>query len=72
MLTRCDVLGAQEYQRALAAASGGVTPELGAALEKMNSLNAWEVDSEARRMLEAVGLHDPNAKVSADTSRFEE
>jgi len=53
----------QEYQRALAAAAGGVTPELGVALEKMNNLNAWEVDAEARRMLEAVGLKDANAKV---------
>ena len=53
----------QEYQRALAAAAGGVTPELGVALEKMNNLNAWEVDAEARRMVEAVGLKDANAKV---------
>jgi hypothetical protein len=40
-----------------------VTPELAAAIDRMNVLNAWGVDSEAKRMLDAVGLTDPNAKV---------
>ena len=36
-----------------------------AAIEAMNTHNAWQVDSEAHRILEAVGLKDPNIKVGA-------
>ncbi|KAL6746405.1 P-loop containing nucleoside triphosphate hydrolase protein [Haematococcus lacustris] len=49
----------QQYQQALAAseaASGKVTKELEVAIERMNTYNAWELDSEAKRVLEAVGL----------------
>eukprot|EP00879_Flechtneria_rotunda_P011674 GHRR01012194.1.p1 GENE.GHRR01012194.1~~GHRR01012194.1.p1 ORF type:complete len:625 (+),score=273.22 GHRR01012194.1:471-2345(+) len=53
----------QQYQRALSAAAGGITPELEAAIEAMNTHNAWQVDSKAHRILEAVGLTDPNVKV---------
>jgi hypothetical protein len=30
--------------------------ELEAAIEKMNTYNAWEIDAEAKRILEAVGI----------------
>ncbi|GLC41037.1 hypothetical protein PLESTB_000950000 [Pleodorina starrii] len=54
----------QEYQRALATADGGaVTKELELAIEQMNTLNAWEIDAEAKRVLEAVGITDLNAPV---------
>ncbi|WIA12397.1 hypothetical protein OEZ85_012443 [Tetradesmus obliquus] len=53
----------QSYQRALSEAGGAITPQLEAAIEAMNTHNAWEVDSDARRILEAVGLKDPNAIV---------
>eukprot|EP00775_Hariotina_reticulata_P003188 gene3188-3466_t len=53
----------QEYQRALAAAGSVVTPQLESAIEAMNTHNAWQVDGEARRLLEAVGLRDPNMQV---------
>ncbi|KAF6262123.1 P-loop containing nucleoside triphosphate hydrolase protein [Scenedesmus sp. NREL 46B-D3] len=53
----------QSYQRALSEAGGGITPQLEAAIEAMDTHNAWEVDSDARRILEAVGLKDPNAAV---------
>lgn len=33
------------------------------AIEKMNTFNAWEIDAEAKRVLEAVGITDLNAKV---------
>lgn len=32
--------------------------ELEQALERMNALNAWEIDAEAKRVLEAVGIKD--------------
>ncbi|GIL85565.1 hypothetical protein Vretifemale_14058 [Volvox reticuliferus] len=53
----------QEYQRALATATGAVTKELEVAIEKMNTFNAWEIDAEAKRVLEAVGITDLNAAV---------
>lgn len=53
----------QEYQSALSAANGGITPRLEAAIEAMHTHDAWQVDSDARQKLEAVGLHDPDAKV---------
>lgn len=28
----------------------------------MNALNAWEIDAEAKRVLEAVGLRDPTLR----------
>ncbi len=37
--------------------------ELEVAIEKMNTFNAWEIDAEAKRVLEAVGITDLNAKV---------
>ncbi|KAF8071337.1 yfmR [Scenedesmus sp. PABB004] len=54
----------QAYQRALADAGGAVTPALEAAIEAMDTHNAWEVDGEARRILSAVGLPDANAPVA--------
>jgi hypothetical protein len=38
----------QEYERALASAGGTVTPELQRAIERMDGLQAWEIDSEVR------------------------
>jgi hypothetical protein len=37
--------------------------ELEVAIEKMNTFNAWEIDGEAKRVLEAVGITDLNAIV---------
>lgn len=34
--------------------------ELESAIERMNTLNAWEIDAEAKRVLEAVGITDLN------------
>lgn len=48
-----------------AAADGSITKELEAAIEKMNTYNAWEIDAEAKRVLEAVGIPDPNQKVGS-------
>ncbi len=45
---------------ALTTAAGGMTPQLESSIEKMNALNAWHVDAEAKRVLEAVGVRDPN------------
>ncbi|EFJ52913.1 hypothetical protein VOLCADRAFT_86383 [Volvox carteri f. nagariensis] len=53
----------QEYQRALATANGALTKDLEVAIEKMNTYNAWEIDGEAKRVLEAVGITDLNAPV---------
>ncbi|PNW81895.1 hypothetical protein CHLRE_06g265100v5 [Chlamydomonas reinhardtii] len=53
----------QEYQNALATANGAVTKELEVAIEKMNTFNAWEIDAEAKRVLEAVGITDLSACV---------
>ncbi|KIZ04735.1 ATP-binding cassette, sub-family F, member 3 [Monoraphidium neglectum] len=45
-----DVVRAvQEYERALAGAGDRVTAELQAAIERMDAMQAWEVDSEVRR-----------------------
>lgn len=33
------------------------------AIEKMNTFNAWEIDAEAKRVLEAVGITDLSACV---------
>ncbi|MEW5303767.1 MAG: hypothetical protein WDW36_006426 [Sanguina aurantia] len=45
------------YQDALASATGdSLSKELAAAIEKMDALNAWEVDAEAKRVLDAVGI----------------
>eukprot|EP00877_Chromochloris_zofingiensis_P000737 jgi/Chrzof1/10664/Cz05g07140.t1 len=55
----------QEYQRALANANGRITPDLESAIERMNTYNAWQVDAEAKRLLDAVGLTNPNATVNA-------
>lgn len=53
----------QQYQKALVTAGGGITRELERAIEQMDALNAWEVDAEARRVLEVVGMKDPSVKV---------
>ncbi|KAG2438575.1 hypothetical protein HXX76_005125 [Chlamydomonas incerta] len=53
----------QEYQRALSTADGAVSKELEVAIEKMNTFNAWEIDAEAKRVLEAVGITDLNVCV---------
>ncbi|KAI8472336.1 MAG: P-loop containing nucleoside triphosphate hydrolase protein [Monoraphidium minutum] len=58
------VRAVQDYERALASAGDRVTPELQSAIERMDAMQAWEVDSEARRLLEAIGLPDPNAPAS--------
>ena len=67
----------QEYERALAASSAAADSSadsngsggdggaaLQAAIERMDALNAWELDTEARRLLEAVGLPDPGAPIA--------
>ncbi|GAX75302.1 hypothetical protein CEUSTIGMA_g2747.t1 [Chlamydomonas eustigma] len=46
----------QAYERALSTADGAITKELEAAIDKMNTYNAWEIDAEAKRILEAVGI----------------
>eukprot|EP00798_Chlamydomonas_sp_ICE-L_P006245 gene6245-2869_t len=46
----------QNYQKAIESAGGSITKELEAAIDKMNVYNAWEIDSEAKRVLEAVGI----------------
>ena len=33
-----------------------LSKELESAIEKMNTYSAWEIDAEAKRMLEAVGI----------------
>ncbi|KAF5829440.1 P-loop containing nucleoside triphosphate hydrolase protein [Dunaliella salina] len=60
----------QQYQNALqasAAKGGRANKELEAAIEKMNAYNAWEVDAEAKRVLEAVGIKEELMGVSVDT-----
>jgi ATP-binding cassette subfamily F protein uup len=37
----------QAYQSALSAANGGITPQLEAAIEAMNTHNAWQVRHKA-------------------------
>jgi hypothetical protein len=37
----------QAYQSALSAANGGITPQLEAAIEAMNTHNAWQVRRKA-------------------------
>ncbi|GFR43243.1 hypothetical protein Agub_g4303 [Astrephomene gubernaculifera] len=51
------------YEAALAAAQSRITKDLEVAIERMNTLNAWEVDAEAKRVLEAVGITDMAASV---------
>lgn len=63
--SHCCWLVLQEYQRALANANGRITPDLESAIERMNTYNAWQVDAEAKRLLDAVGLTNPNATVNA-------
>ncbi|KAG1674033.1 hypothetical protein FOA52_000339 [Chlamydomonas sp. UWO 241] len=48
----------QAYQKALETAgdSGEVTKDLEVAIDRMNSTSAWEIDAEAKRVLEAVGI----------------
>lgn len=56
----------------MAAAGSVVTPQLESAIEAMNTHNAWQVDGEARRLLEAVGLRDPNMQVGRANGMPEE
>ncbi|KAG2502161.1 hypothetical protein HYH03_000648 [Edaphochlamys debaryana] len=53
----------QEYERAVHSAHGAVTKELEVAIERMNTYNAWEIDADAKRILEAVGITDLTAPV---------
>lgn len=46
-----------------AGASGSISRELEIAIEKMNTFNAWQIDAEAKRVLEAVGITNLNQKV---------
>lgn len=46
----------QAYHRALETASGSITKDLEKAIDKMNTFNAWEIDAEAKRLLNAVGI----------------
>jgi hypothetical protein len=55
----------QAYQAALSQAppDSSHNPALEGAIEAMHTHNAWQVDNDVRRMLEAVGLNDPSAQV---------
>ena len=50
------LLRSQAYHRALETASGSITKDLEKAIDKMNTFNAWEIDAEAKRLLNAVGI----------------
>ncbi len=39
--------------------------ELEVAIDKMNAHNAWQIDADAKRLLEAVGITDPSVSVDA-------
>jgi ATP-binding cassette subfamily F protein uup len=61
---KCCQQAHQQSQQASKPASHPLpAQDLEAAIERMNSYNAWGIDAEAKRLLEAVGIIDANQSV---------